>query len=236
METASTLKIHWLVQAAPGEPGFLSAGEQARFSALRNEKRRREWLLGRWTAKRLLQAYLWFASGLLLPMSDLAIENDYRRVPYGVALLPVGWQPLSVSLTISHSHDHALSAIIAGDRWVLGGDIERIEARSAAFIEAYFTPGEAAQVQQASEDLQPVLATAIWSGKESVLKSLHLGLSVDTRSVTCRFGPPVDRPASWAPFTLQTDVTRLPGYPGDMVGWWRVIGPFVLTLALRRAW
>ena len=59
--------IHWLLQSTDAHPdlarghppvGLLCKLEHARLSNLTIDKRRREWLLGRWTAKQLLQAYL----------------------------------------------------------------------------------------------------------------------------------------------------------------------------------
>jgi hypothetical protein len=59
--------IHWLVQTTKEIPefkrgcslsGLLSAREQERLAALKTEKRRHDWLLGRWTSKLLVQAVI----------------------------------------------------------------------------------------------------------------------------------------------------------------------------------
>ena len=56
------LTIHWLICLADDHPaakagrppGFLSEAERIAFARLRFPKRRREWLLGRWTRDELL--------------------------------------------------------------------------------------------------------------------------------------------------------------------------------------
>ena len=49
-------------------PEWLDEPERQRLSTFKIEKRRRDWLLGRWTAKRLVQSYLAAATGRRLPL------------------------------------------------------------------------------------------------------------------------------------------------------------------------
>ena len=52
--------INWLIQSQSAIPAelatWLCAAEMAEYAALPTEPRRRAWLAGRWTAKRLIQA------------------------------------------------------------------------------------------------------------------------------------------------------------------------------------
>jgi 4'-phosphopantetheinyl transferase len=82
--------IHWLVQSlydhpalAQGQapPGLLSSTERARLASLRVDKRRRDWVLGRWTAKHLLQAALQREAQLRLPFTAFSIEYDAKGAP-----------------------------------------------------------------------------------------------------------------------------------------------------------
>ncbi|MER2600277.1 MAG: 4'-phosphopantetheinyl transferase superfamily protein [Caldilineales bacterium] len=76
--------IHWLLQRdADGMPtaGWLSTTEQARLALFRSEKRRQEWLLGRWTAKRLVQGYLHQETGQPPPLDALVIVRDPGGAP-----------------------------------------------------------------------------------------------------------------------------------------------------------
>jgi hypothetical protein len=62
--------------------------------------------------------------------------------------------------------------------------MEWVEARPAGFAEAYFTEAELEWVAQAGVE-QDWLVTAIWSAKEAALKAMRLGLTVDSRAVSC---------------------------------------------------
>ena len=97
----------------------------------------------------------------------------------------------------------------------------------------YFTKEEQALVAQASAGMRDVAVTAVWSAKEAVLKALHLGLTVDTRSVACLLEPVEERPLTWTPFMVQCDGSRLPKPPPRLIGWWRTYNDFVLTLVVQ---
>lgn len=76
--------IHWLLQYDTDEipaAGWLSTAEQARLALFRSEKRRQEWLLGRWTAKRLVQCYLEQETGLRPPLDALVIVREPGGAP-----------------------------------------------------------------------------------------------------------------------------------------------------------
>jgi hypothetical protein len=77
-----------------------------------------------------------------------------------------------------------------------------------------------------------LLTTAIWSGKEAVLKALREGLRIDTRRITCRFDPFDAPPQAWTPFTVVVDEGLAAQFPGVWSGWWRVTDQFVLTAAM----
>ena len=77
-----------------------------------------------------------------------------------------------------------------------------------------------------------LLTTAIWSGKEAVLKALREGLRIDTRRITCRFEPFDAPPQAWTPFTVVVDEGLAAQFPGAWSGWWRVTDQFVLTTAI----
>lgn len=174
--------IYWLLAesspALPGEAGaFLSAEEEKIFSALRFERRRADWLLGRQAAKTLahaLPAYRGYA------LNQIEIINDPQGAPYirlqENILAPDG-------LSISHSHGRAFCALTQVPALRLGVDLEKIEPRPAAFVEDYFTAAERQWMAASPAEAAPLLATLIWSFKEAMLKALGLGLRRDTRGV-----------------------------------------------------
>ena len=243
--------IRWLVQsvynhpdlargAAP--PGLLSQAEADHLARLSHPKRRQDWLLGRWTAKQLLVATL-SEQGEAPSLEEITVGNDPAGAPYayferctspaqpGQAWANGGRIP--VSLTISHSHGVAFCALAAqpDDQQTtarlprVGGDVEQIEAREPSFGRDFFTAEERAVVAAAPPVQRDKLATVIWSAKESVLKALHLGLSVDTRLVTCTLGgaPAAD----WTPIrvTLHGHLAEIAaeqaGWSYTLSAWWR---------------
>jgi 4'-phosphopantetheinyl transferase len=243
--------IDWLIQSVTAHPalargvapgGLLSEREQKQLTALRIAKRRRDWLLGRWTAKHLLQAYIEGRTGVRPPLNTRRVANDLYGAPYvagdwGLAIgdreliaqspIPT---PQSLNLSISHCDSYALCAL--SDAAVqIGADIERVEPRPWQFVEDYFTEDEVMLVRHAPADQRDRLITAIWSAKEAALKALHLGLSVDTRSVICLVCMP-EQADHWIGFDIVCD-RRLLGLSSTPVltGWWRQMSSYVLTLA-----
>ncbi len=228
--------IHWLVQRlddhpelAAGEPParLLAPAEQARLAAIANPKRRGDWLLGRWTAKQLLQA-LARQHGRTAPLSAITIARDKNGAPYTRfgARSGAGW-----SLSLSHSHGVAFCAATPGAGCRLGADIEWVERRAEGFAADYLTPGELALVARAGA-ARDSLITAMWSGKEAALKALRIGLRVDTWAVSCLIAPEKDAETGWQPFWLAWDERRLAQelFPLPAGGWWRQWQGFVLTL------
>ncbi len=243
--------IYWLVQSTSDHPdlargvapvGLLSDSEQDRLAALKIDKRRRDWLLGRWTAKRLIQSYVERQTGLRLPLDAIAIEAEPSgapRVEFRNQRLAIGDWPVlpqssianlqSLSLSISHSGDRAFCALVQNGS--IGADIERIESRDWQFVEDYFTADEVLQVRQAPAEQYETVVTAIWSAKEAALKALRLGLTVDIRSVSCLF-PALEMVNDWIAFDIIYDrhLLELADIPW-LAGRWRRRGDFVLTVA-----
>jgi len=272
--------IHWLLQSlddcpeilrGDATPAWLSAAEQARLHGFKVEKRRRDWLLGRWTAKNLVQRYLAQTTGESPALDTIFIGADADGAPYASCKLrgARGEDRLAVSLSISHSHgtafcglvenvgmgDYAIKRLEIGD-WRLGAipqspisnlplsqspplpispslgcDIEFVEPREPSFVRSYFTAKEMAAVMAVGQN-QDMLTTAIWSGKEAVLKALREGLRIDTRRITCRFEEFAAPPQEWTPFQISVDEGLTAQFPGFWSGWWCIKEQFVLTMAL----
>jgi 4'-phosphopantetheinyl transferase len=235
--------IRWLVQSTADDPRMecgtppphlLSEAESNRFWALPNEKRRRDWLLGRWTGKRLAAAHLRQAIGESFPLYQVSIENDPSRAPYVLLASGDSGVRLPISLSISHSNGRALCALVDAEHGEVGADIEQVESRTPGFVEEYFNPEEAQAVSRAAKDRQAWLATAIWSAKEAVLKALHVGLSVETHSVTCLPHSNGLVRSGWTAFTVTANWQRLDLPRAELFGWQRSMDGFALSLALSR--
>ncbi len=203
--------------------GWLSPAESRTHSALRIEKRRRDWLLGRWTAKRAVAALRQLHRLASVDMQAIEI----LAAPDGAPQLLVRGDAPPWALSISHSSNRALCALVAAEVR-LGCDIERIEPRSPAFVGDYFTASERRLVAAAKPDAPPLLANLIWSAKESALKARRTGLRADTRSVEVLLDS-IDAPSEhWRP--LRVVETRS---GEEFAGWWRVLMGFVQTLAVQ---
>lgn len=242
------MMIHWLIQSAQAHPeladgvilaGVLHPDEQIKLANLRTEKRQRDWLLGRWTAKQLIQEVVRQQTGQELTLPEIEVRNGRRGDPIvNGQLSMVNGQPQEtdlnslVTLSISHAHGHAFCAVVERPSWPIGADLEWIERRSEAFVADYFTAAERELVGQAAGEMRDVLVTAVWSAKEAVLKALHLGLTVDTRYVECMLPPVGERPSIWTPFAIRCDNNRLPHPAPSFNGWWRTWENFVLTLVV----
>ncbi|MBK8989047.1 MAG: 4'-phosphopantetheinyl transferase superfamily protein [Chloroflexi bacterium] len=248
--------IHWLVQSSDHSPDFqvgaplggvLHPGEQAKLATLKTEKRRRDWLLGRWTAKRLIQSIVQEHLAQTLALPAIEIRNGSKGDPVvngQLSMVNGQWSTDNgqssidnlqafLTLSISHAHGHAFCAVVERPHWPIGADIEWVEQRSPVFVADYFTAAEQALVAQAADEaMRDVLVTAVWSAKEAVLKALHLGLTVDTCSVECLIEPVAQRPSAWTPFVVRCDNGRLPQPAPQFSGWWRTWENFVLTLVV----
>lgn len=230
--------IHWLIQSLDSHPalrqgqllaGLLNAKEWAYFNSLKVNKRRQDWLLGRWTAKRLVQTVLQERWGETVPFPEITVWN-YRS---GAPFAQVAGETV-FSLTMSHSGDYGFCGVMEQADWPLGVDIEFIETRRPVFVKDYFTSEEQRLIESAStQRMRDTVITAMWSAKEAALKAVHLGLRVDTRSVTCLIQPLPVAPYAWQSFEVYWNFKRLGRDTAPPVrGWWQLMegGEFVLTM------
>lgn len=239
--------IQWLIQTATAHPdlgrpappaGLLAAEEQERFEGLRATKRKQDWLLGRWTAKHLLQRMLTGQRGRPVPLDAIVIRPAPSGAPQPLLLEPPALRAvaLPVALSITHREDVSVCAACLAPAVRLGVDLEAVEPRSSRFVADYFTDRERALVEQVEAPERDAIANVIWSSKEAVLKTLGLGLTVDTRRVCCL--PELGATeASWAPVLVSCDPALLPAATehddriGAVRGWWRRREHSVLSMA-----
>jgi 4'-phosphopantetheinyl transferase len=232
------IDVHWLEQTEtdlPPDDDWLSASEAVRLNGMRFVKRRADWRLGRWTAKRAVAAYL------NLPVHTQALSAiELRPAPSGAPDVFVANRPAAVAVSLSHRAGTAICSV-APSNVALGCDLEVIEERSDAFVGDYFTSEEQALVARASAADRDWLLALIWSAKESVLKALRVGLRLDTRSFMVipgalqrecdaseiedpRLTSQSACPNTWRPLRVR--------YTGGQTlhGWWQHTGVLVRTL------
>ncbi len=195
----------------PRVDAWLTEAERDVLSRLRVPKRRGDWLLGRWVAKRAL-----VLSGAAETEREIAILASASGAPDAFVL----GRPADVSLSLTHSHGMAVAALGPSDVRV-GVDLEAVEERTPGFLGDWFTEAEQVFVAGAGAGESALAATVVWSAKESVMKALREGLRIPPKAVEVS---PERGPAdgSWRPFAA-----RGPGEEG-WHGWWRAEAGFVL--------
>jgi 4'-phosphopantetheinyl transferase len=230
----------------PAPETFISEREIEKFSSIKIEKRRRDWLGGRYAAKILLRE-----SGTQTPLRDIAISYDR----FGRPVAGSGGATRLISIT--HSGPFCAAACAREDANFLGIDLEKTEPRHEAWYKDYFhaaelapaaaishTPDAISQNKETPEkayglwhtastggNMLPVdLATRIWTQKEALLKALGLGLKADPLDINLTGGSPEFSRAALErykelgrpPFTLRTFET-IPDYLFSLV-WQRTAG------------
>lgn len=177
------------IKNLPPADSFLSCSESAYLQTLRAEKRKGDWLGGRFALKVLLARQ----SGLL-PVCSLPTEGeenqkiemsaaalavlkqiDIVKLPSGAPQVFIGSVPDARSVSISHSNGWAVAAVSA-PQTMLGIDLEKIEKRSRVWAEEFFLDEEKGPATD--EHL-----TKVWTQKEAVVKLLGRGLSLNTREI-----------------------------------------------------
>ena len=214
------MNVYWLEQTQADVPlhdDWLSRFEADCLSHMLVRKRRDDWRLGRWTAKRAL------AVRLSLPgdLQTLA-EIEIRAAASGAPEAFVANRPADATISLSHRGGIGLCAV-APAGVALGCDLEVIEPHGDGFIADYFTPEEQGCISTTATVAQSQLVSILWSAKESALKALHEGLRVDTRRVTVGGIASFDK-GSWAPLEVRHCDGRI------FHGWRRCAGRMVRTV------
>jgi 4'-phosphopantetheinyl transferase len=216
------VSLRWLSQGmadVPADDAWLSPREAAGVARMRFPKRRSEFRLGRWTAKKALALYLGRGHS---PEELRGIEVD--RAPDGAPAPLVDGSPADAYVTMTDRADQAV-CLVGPPGPALGCDLELVEPRSDAFVADFLTPAEQRLVATAGGgDARDLTANLVWCGKESALKVLRTGLRRDTRSVEVSLpgGPTVD---GWSPMSVRAVEGAV--FPG----WWQRFNAFVLTVA-----
>ncbi len=199
----------------PEGVAWLHAEERSVLETLHVPKRRADWLLGRWTAKRAVAAFLGVHPGSVF----------IRAADDGAPEALVDGRPERCVVSITHRAGLAACAV-AEAGVALGCDLELVEPRSAGFVADYLTESERALVHSAGESGLSETANLLWSAKESALKAARTGLRADSRSVAIHPSPALG--AQWTPFEA-----RMTGDPKPWQGWWTRSGDHLLTITAR---
>ena len=211
------MTIRWLLLGAlamPDTDDWLGQDEKKILNGFRFPKRRAEWKLGRYTAKRALSAY---ASVEQLARIEVVAAKD------GAPEAFVDGRSMDCAISISHREN--VAACVIAEHGAVGCDLEAIEPRTTRFVNDFFTERERIEVERASDDLRDLRVALTWSANESTLKSLRVGLRRDTRSVEVQLaGLAAPKPA-WR--GLQATVSP---EARMYLGWWHRFDGLVLSV------
>ncbi|MBG0566151.1 4'-phosphopantetheinyl transferase family protein [Actinoplanes aureus] len=146
---------------------ILHRRERQRLARMRHERRRADYLAGRWAAKAAV-------THLCAVPEPAAIWLEP-----GVLHQPVLGGPGTGDVAVSLTHSQQVGAAVAFDvAHPVGIDLERADPLRAGTLHSALTPGEG-EITRGLR-LDPLLAaTALWTAKEALAKFLRVGLSID---------------------------------------------------------
>src|ERR1700687_3935942 len=120
------MDVYWVEQNEGDPPAgddWLNNSEAVRLDGMRFAKRRADWRLGRWTAKRALAVYL----NLPTHLQALA-EIEIRPAVSGAPEVFFANKPADVTISLSHRAGIAICSIAVSGA-ALGCDLESVEPR-----------------------------------------------------------------------------------------------------------
>ena len=186
------------LDALPPAEEILTERELEVYESFKIEKRRKEWLGGRYALKQLATRFFTF------DMQNMEVRNNPGGKP--VLMVPGGTK-LPVSIT--HCGGYAAAVIgLTGDN--IGVDLEIIEKRAKGWADMCFMKEELSSKAD-------FFSTELWAKKEAVLKFLGVGLSInmkDIRFISGRlslYGKALDIWAQTGSPNIEVDVMDLDG-------------------------
>jgi 4'-phosphopantetheinyl transferase len=185
----------------PADDEWLTGDERTVLAGLAVAKRRDDWRLGRWTAKRLVGAVLG------VPARRVEVRSADDGAPQAL----VDGAPAGLSLSLSHRDGVAVAAVAPLPATV-GIDLETLEPRSDAFVREWLSREEQAALPTTG-DARNVQVLCCWCAKEASAKVLREGLRLDVRHGIVVADSPSTR---WAPLTVTWRSEQI-----IHRGWWR---------------
>lgn len=171
-----------LVLVTEGESAALAGtalGPEDReaLAAIKLEKRRSEWTLGRLAAK-LALAWVLVERGAPPDLADLVIRPGADGAPE--AFLRSGADLVRLEVGLSLTHGHGLGAAWALPGGLPGIDLERVRPRPEGTFRFYLDPREREPLLALAGEERDAGAVVLWALKEAVWKTLrpHRGVGI----------------------------------------------------------
>jgi 4'-phosphopantetheinyl transferase EntD len=150
------------------------------FNSFKTDKRRSEHVSARFALGSILEKWG-------LDVDQMKIVRDNNRAP------SLRWldglfrsEPLP-GISLGHSNGHAVAAVIEPGWWV-GIDAEPESRKIALNALDQFCKGEELEMLSGRSDE----AVKLWTSKEAVQKSMHLGMNLNPRIITFENGIPIE--------------------------------------------
>ena len=143
------------------------------YNRLKIQKRKTEWLGGRFALKKLLAAHLGRA------VTDFCILTSGG---VGKPVVRAGGEEIRLPFSITHSNGFAVAALAPEEKYI-GIDLEKIAPRIGAWKDSFFHPTELTRTDDE-------FLTALWTQKEALVKLLGPGLTINTLDVRLVGGTP----------------------------------------------
>lgn len=151
------------------QPERLSLRERGELLQFDSSRRKRDWLIGRLAAKGVLQQFLHDRGYLSVQPNEIEIYSTD-----GAPAVQVNGKRVDgISLSIAHSHGHALAgaAHITTDGQI-GVDLERIRPVHPKLASRMLTPKEREQLRHVRADMYHERLILYWVLKEAAIKAL----------------------------------------------------------------
>ena len=137
--------------------------------------KQRDWLVGRYSAKKVVQDYFLNNENKSIDLNKIEIISNPFQKPIFKLLSET---KVKTNISISQCDVLGVAAIDESEKeGLVGVDIERIRNFKKNILHSFLTPKELAQIEKANPAEKIFLPTLVWSFKESYLKALGLGLT-----------------------------------------------------------
>lgn len=192
---------------------------------IRVPKRKKEWLLGRYTAKLLLQSYLQKDYNNEILLTDVELLSKPNTKP---ELEIQGKHIVNTDLSLSHTANIAVAAITTKENFKVGVDIEKTRKLDEKVCKYFLSDVELAQIKNNPLE-KDRLITILWTLKEATLKALRIGLNGSLKGITIDIS---DQSLSHIRISRYNVLKPMQNKPVEIYGYYKIIDDYNVATVL----